>query len=197
MSLPNLNPGTIVFIDEDQHLVGVGEMGNLAKSFVASSPAEFDLALKSHIAAFTRKDGIFVAAHDDKRQSATPATNKAPSAPKHDHPSVVGNIENHKAVGDGGRGEKAGNGDPTHALTTSVDFAGKSYTPTGNKGQSLHDKTPTHEFENEESGHRIWADAKGRAHADGMDEVPGLRKKYEAHVAKLKAGHKDRSSGPK
>ena len=31
------------------------------------------LFLKSHVSAFTRKDGTFVAAHDDKRQAAAPA----------------------------------------------------------------------------------------------------------------------------
>lgn len=107
------------------------------------------------------------------------------------HPNVVGVVSGHKVIGDGGRGEKDGDGDPTNDATTSFEFAGKKYHPTGKTGKSLHDDTPVHAFDAED-GHRVWADAKGRVHADSKGEVPELRAHqaiYEATdcIARLKA----------
>lgn len=141
--------------------------------------------LKSHVASYTRKDGSVVAAHDDSRTAAQ----------KYDHPNVVGKFSAHKVVGNGGRGEKDGNGDPTHDATTSVGFAGKKYNPTGKTGESLHDKTPVHEFEAED-GHRVWGDASGRVHADGTSEVKKLRAAYEAHDNKRPASKKTEEKKP-
>jgi hypothetical protein len=150
------------------------EMINEAGELLASGSGE-DL-VKSHVKGYTRKDGTFVQEHDDKRKAA-----------QYDHPSVVGKISSHKVIGDKGRGTKDGNGDPTHSDTTSIGFAGRDYAPTGKTGQSLHDKTPVHEFEADD-GHRVWADGAGRVHADSQDEVESLRAAHEKHAGGEKAG---------
>lgn len=123
---------------------------------------------KSHVKQYTRSDGTVVKEHDDSRQK------------QYGHPNVAGKISHHKIIGDGGRGEKAGNGNPLHHATTTIGFAGTDYHPIGKTGNSMHDDTPVEAFESED-GHRIWADAKGRVHADGESEVKGLREKYEKH----------------
>lgn len=125
---------------------------------------------KSHVKSYSRTTvsgaTVQVKEHDDSRQA------------KYDHPHVVGKISHHKIFGDGGRGEKEGNGDPTHHATTTIGFAGTDYHPIGKTGNSAHDDTPVEAFESED-GHRVWADKHGRVHADGKSEVNALREKYE------------------
>lgn len=121
--------------------------------------------LKSHVAAYTRKDGAVVQAHDDKRPTA---------ASKYDHPNVVG------------KAEKLQGGDASKAHGMS--FAGKEFSASGKEGTSFHDDTPVRHFtelsDEDDSGEHVWMDHKGRVHADGTTEVPRLRKMNEAHVAK-------------
>lgn len=135
---------------------------------------------KARVKAYTRKDGTFVKEHDNNRQAAKPDAYGG-------HPTVVGRIHSHKELS--GRDEVDGKGDPMSATTTSIGFAGKTYSWTGKTGKSAHDGIPVRAFEHEESGHRVWVDAKGRVHADSTTEVAGLRKQHEAHAGG-KAGKK-------
>lgn len=133
---------------------------------------------KSHVGSYTRKDGTFVKEHEDGRTAAAPAMAKPrakakPKAPAFDHPNVVGHAADHKVLS--GSSEVAGNGDLTDKGSTSMKFGGKTYHQTGKTGKSAHDGTPVTAYEHEESGHRVWGDAKGRVHADSTDEVGKLR----------------------
>ena len=130
-----------------------------------------ELLVKTHVDAYTRKDGVTVAAHDDKRMAAKQ---------EFSHPNVVGHVHDHKVAGAGGK-TSPGDGNPLHPETASIGFAGKTYRPTGKSGQSLHDKEPVAEFEGEDS-HRVWADGKGRVHADSKSEVEELRAAHAKHA---------------
>lgn len=139
------------------------------------------LLLKSHVSAYTRKDGAYVAEHDDKRQK------KAGDDATYSHPHVVGKS---KVIDPHATGHKDASG---------IQFAGTEYWSTGKHGKSFHDETPVREFEAED-GHRVWGDDHGRVHADSQTEVPHLRKKFEAHSAAEKgegapASGKDTASG--
>jgi hypothetical protein len=94
-------------------------------------------------------------------------------APAFDHPTVVGHASDHKVLS--GSSEVAGNGDLTDKGSTSMKFGGKTYNQTSKTGTSRHDGTPLTAYEHEESGHRVWGDAKGRVHADSTSEVGELR----------------------
>lgn len=142
---------------------------------------KFDL-LKSHIDAFTRKDGSVVQAHDDKRVAASPAD-------AYGHPNVVGKpskMVNGNWTKETGYKETEHTGKPTEAHA--IHFAGKKYLSSSKTGTSMHDNTPTRAFNEDdgtdEGGHRVWLDDKARVHADSTTEVKGLRSKYEAHSAK-------------
>lgn len=130
------------------------------------------LLMKSHVSGYTKKDGTFVQEHDDKRQKKADA---------YSHPHVVG-----KATHEG----------EAHDAPF-MSFAGTQYASTGKSGKSFHDETPVREFEAED-GHRVWMDHHSRVHADSKDEVPHLRKKFEAHQsqqAEVDAGRDPASQG--
>lgn len=121
--------------------------------------------LKAQVKAYTRKDGAFVQAHDDKRAAAAP------------HPNVVGKAENLQ----GGDASKA------HGMH----FAGKQYSASGKSGTSMHDQTPVRHFKEvtgsgNDDGQHVWMDHGGSVHADARSEAPRLRKEYEAHMASQK-----------
>jgi hypothetical protein len=124
--------------------------------------------LKSHIAAYTRNDGVVVGAHDDSRQSKS----------KYDHPSVVGHAEKLE-------GGSAGVAHGFH-------FAGRRYSNTGKTGTSNHDGTPVRHFrevtEKEGAGQDVWLDHGGRVHADALTDVSRLRQEYEAHQKASQSG---------
>ena len=140
--------------------------------------SKFDL-LKSHIEAFTRKDGIVVAAHDDKRVAAADA---------YGHPSVVGKpskMVTGNWTKETGYKETPHTGKPTEAHA--IHFAGKQYLSSSKTGTSMHDGTPIRALNeddgSDEGGHRVWLDDKARVHADSSSEVKGLRTKHEAESA--------------
>ena len=151
---------------------------------------QFDL-LKSHIDAYTRKDGSVVAAHDDKRVATAPSD-------AYGHPNVVGKpskmVNGNWTKGNGYK-ETEHTGKPTDAHA--IHFAGKKYLSSGKTGTSAHDGTPTRAFNEDngtdEGGHRVWLDDKARVHADSASEVDSLRKKYEAHAgpADGEVGHEE------
>ncbi len=152
---------------------------------------KFDL-LKSHIEAYTRKDGSVVAAHDDKRAAA------APKDDAYGHPNVVGKPSKMVAgnwTKKTGYKETEHTGKPTDA--DAIHFAGKKYLSSGKTGTSMHDGTPTRAFHEDDGtdagGHRIWLDDKARVHADNSNEVAELRRKYEFHTgpADGEVGHED------
>lgn len=128
--------------------------------------AEGDLA-KARVRAYTRRDGAFVAEHDDKRPAAHS------KAGGYDHPSVVGRATpNH----------------PNPAQADSILFNGRHYSASGGGyGTSLHDGTKVRQFnevtDQEDGGHRVWMDDTGRVHADSKDEVSKLRAEHAAHQA--------------
>jgi len=148
---------------------------------------KFDL-LKSHINAFTRKDGAVVAAHDDKRVAAQ----AKPDA--YGHPNVVGkpshliqDISNKAGV----RKETPHTGKPTDAPM--MRYNGKLYFQSNRTAESFHDKTPVTRYDHyedddgdDEGTHRVWMDDQSRIHADSTTEVKGLRAEYENHQAKSK-----------
>lgn len=143
--------------------------------------------LKAHYDSYTKKDGTFVQAHDDKRQAAKPAGPKmvlpkkpaaAPADP-YGHPNVVG------------KAEKLQGGDASKAH--GFHFAGKEFSASGKEGTSFHDKTPVRHFreltsEGEDSGEHVWMDHSGRVHADDTSSVKRLRGQYEAHAKKATGG---------
>lgn len=158
--------------------------------------------LKSHIDAYTRKDGSFVAAHDDKRQAAMPKPpSKAASSDSYDHPNVVGKpskMVNGNWTKETGYQETEHTGKPTEAHA--IHFAGKKYLNSGKTGTSAHDGTPTRAFNEDngtgEGGHRVWLDDKARVHADSASEVAGLRKKHEAESASTAKKSDEGEFGP-
>ena len=137
------------------------------------------LLAKSQVAAFTRKDGVMVQAHDNGKQAAAPkpaAKAKSGSWDYDGHPNIVGKA--HKLdYGDDAKSAKA------------MHFAGKQYFASGKTGNSFHDNTPVRHFKEatdsgDDDGDHVWMDHSGRVHADAKSDVPRLRAAHEAHAAK-------------
>jgi hypothetical protein len=140
----------------------------MATSWIVFPKSAASHLAKARVRAYTRRDGAFVAEHDDKRPA------KQSQAGGYDHPSVVGHATPNHA-------------DPAQAH--SILFNGRHYSASGGGyGTSLHDGTKVRQFnevtEDEDNQHRVWMDDAGRVHADSKYEVPKLRAEYEAHQAK-------------
>lgn len=125
--------------------------------------------LKSHVGAYTRKDGVMVKEHDDSRQkqmeqTTSPRASAGPDEAHGGHPNIVG---------------KGDHGKEPAATASQVKFQGKEYSSTGKSGTSMHDKTPVREFEHGDSGHRVWMDGSSNVHADDSSEVESLRAKND------------------
>jgi len=105
----------------------------------------------------------FPAAKDlGQQKTKADESSKTKTQAKDPHPNVIG------------RAEKMDDKDAAKA--SQFHFGGKKYYSTGKKGDSVHDGTPTREFEHKESGHRTWLDDKGRVHADSNEEAKQYRK---------------------
>jgi hypothetical protein len=120
--------------------------------------------LKSHIDAYTRKDGVVVQAHDDSRVASS-------SGDQYGHPNVVGRAERAKGSG-------------------RIKWAGREFADNYKDGESQHDGTKTRNYrevkKDGSSGEDVWLDHKMRVHADSTSEVKRMRGQYEAHMAKRK-----------